>query len=128
MTQNNHAHRRKYNSVVYASKLEAEFAEALDYLQGADNHSGVQVVWVAWQVPFCLPWGARYTLDFIVGKADGSWCCVEVKGIDTREAKERRKALEWFLGFKVNVWTKGGWKQGEGRQPQPDGRTWEETP
>ena len=93
----------EFQGVRFASKLEAEFAQTLETLRYAHSDN-VRVVWWERQIPFQLPWGTKHTVDFVVGKADGSWCLVEVKGMETREARERRRALEWFLGFPITVW------------------------
>jgi len=97
------ARRTTYGGRTYDSKLEARFAQILDIARRAeDPHQ--RVVWVAEQVPFTFPPGSRHRLDFIVGKADGSVCFVEVKGKETPLGLRNRRDLEYYLGHPITVW------------------------
>ncbi len=113
MTQKYHARRTEYNGVVYASKLEAEFASALDLMEHVD-YSYDPCQRVAWWIPqvrfyFPKPWGS-HAVDFLVGYGDGTWELIEVKGKETPDGKRRRKALEYYLGFPIRVWGAKGWQ------------------
>ena len=103
MTSKYHARRTEYGGVVYDSKLEARYAQILDIARMAKNPAD-RVVWVARQVPFYFPWGTYHKLDFIIGKASGVVCFVEVKGADVPLGREKRRILEYYLGHKITVW------------------------
>jgi hypothetical protein len=48
------------------------------------------------QVPFHLPGGVIYRIDFIEYYADGTQLFVDVKGMDTPQSKQKRKqVVEW---------------------------------
>uniref|UniRef100_A0A6M3M2H9 VRR-NUC domain-containing protein n=1 Tax=viral metagenome TaxID=1070528 RepID=A0A6M3M2H9_9ZZZZ len=98
-----HAVRTSYGGRLYDSKLEARFAQILDIARCAEDPAQ-RVVWVAEKVKFTFPWGDSHKPDFIVGKADGSVCFIEVKGYKTRDGEKNRRILEYFLGHAITVW------------------------
>src|SRR5690242_7442296 len=77
------------NGVRYASKREAAYAQQLDLLK----RSNVVLGWCE-QVPFRLPGGITYRLDFLVFYTDGSAKAVEVKGFETKEWIMKKKLMD----------------------------------
>lgn len=73
----------------YASKREAEYAAELGYRKAALN--GDVLDWLE-QVPVKLP-GAKYVVDFMVLKRDGTVELVEVKGVETAAWRAKMRAL-----------------------------------
>jgi hypothetical protein len=116
--------RSKYNAVRtngYASKKEAEYAEGLAAAKAAGDIS----FWLE-QVPFKLPGGSKYLLDFVVftlvpktaraehllmvdkiDRAELHWAFdvrfVEVKGRDLPLGKLKRRQTEELYGIKIEV-------------------------
>ena len=98
MTSKYRARATEYGGRVYSSRLEARYAQLLDLLVVAG-----EVEWWEPQIQFTLPWAAKHKVDFLVCFKSCGCRLVEVKGMETREARERRKALEWFLGEPILV-------------------------
>jgi hypothetical protein len=82
------AKRTEYNGRKYASKAEARFAAKLHERQKAG-----EVIGWAEQVPWYLPGGIRYVLDFLVFESDGSVRAVEIKGFQTPTWKLKAKLM-----------------------------------
>ncbi|RJO61068.1 MAG: DUF1064 domain-containing protein [Dehalococcoidia bacterium] len=53
-----------------------------------------EVVFFLRQVPFYLPGGVRYVVDFQVFKADGTVSFVDVKGMKTESYKAKKRMVE----------------------------------
>lgn len=93
-----HAKRTTLNGKSYASKLEAKYAEKLN----AAKASGILLFYLE-QVPFRLPGGNTYRLDFMEFWANGEITCTEVKGVDTPSWKIKKRLFEETYPITLNV-------------------------
>ncbi len=86
----------------YASKKEAKYAAELKLMKEA----GEIEFWLE-QVPFRLPGGTTYRLDFLVFRMDsmGSWDLefIEVKGMKIRLGEIKRHQVEEIYGIHIEV-------------------------
>jgi hypothetical protein len=55
------------------------------------------------QVPFYLPGGVRYVVDFVEFWNDGEVSFVDVKGYDTPQSKQKRKQVEALWPIKIKL-------------------------
>jgi hypothetical protein len=55
------------------------------------------------EVPILLPAGIKYVVDFIEFLADGSVRFIDVKGFQTPEFKLKKRLLEKFYPFELQV-------------------------
>ncbi len=69
-------------------------AEARYYLYLKARQSTGEVVGFLRQVPFHLPGGVRYVVDFLIFNADGSVQFVDVKGHETAEFKTKMRLVK----------------------------------
>lgn len=83
------AKRTEYNGVVYDSKKEAKYAEQLDLRK----KSG-EIIMVLRQVPFDLPGGVKYRVDFQEFRSDGTVHFIDVKGVRTKTYILKKKMVE----------------------------------
>lgn len=60
------------------------------------------------QVPFLLPGGVKYRLDFLVFYTDGKVDHVDVKGSVTKEFKIKKRQVEDLYPVKINCVKKKG--------------------
>ena len=84
-----HAQRTEYDGAQYASKKEAHYAQELDLRVRAG-----EVVFYLRQVPFHLPGGVIYRVDFAEFWADGTVHFVDVKGMRTKGYIVKQKLVE----------------------------------
>lgn len=94
---------RIYNGVLYASKKEAKFAAELDLRKKAGDIS----FWLR-QVPFALPGGSVYRLDFMAFTRlddEAAWLVdyIEVKGRDLPMGKLKRHQTEEIYHISIRV-------------------------
>lgn len=87
--------RHKYNAVQsevdgfkFDSKLEARYYQELKLRKRAGD-----VVQFLRQVPFHLPGGVKYLVDFLEFHADGTVHWIDCKGMDTQESINKRKQV-----------------------------------
>ena len=96
--------KHKYNAQRtngYASKKEAKYAEEL----GLRQKAGEVWFWLR-QVPFDLPGGSRYFLDFMVFRESASGTHVEFiecKGMDLALGRLKRKQVCEIYGIHITV-------------------------
>ena len=90
------AKRMEYNGQTYDSKKEARFAETLDIAQ-----RGGAVLYYLRQIPFRLPGGIRYLVDFLVVYTDGHIEFVDVKGMKTPMYRLKKKQTEALYPIKI---------------------------
>lgn len=89
---------------LYDSKAEAKRAAELDLLYKAG-----EVLWWLPQVPFPLPGGVKYRLDFMIHWAEhpaGEDCNItfeDVKGILTPVSKLKISQVEEIYGIKIDI-------------------------
>lgn len=88
--------RAKYNSrpkvvdgIRFDSKKEADYYSKLKYAQKAGD-----VVMFLRQVPFDLPGGIKYRIDFVEFWADGTTRFIDVKGFATQKYKLKKRQVE----------------------------------
>jgi hypothetical protein len=88
--------RHKFNAVAtevdgfkFSSKAEARY-----FLQLKARQAAGEVVGFLRQVPFHLPGGVRYVVDFLEFHADGTVHFVDVKGVVTSEFKAKVRQLK----------------------------------
>lgn len=88
--------RHKYNAVrdecdgyKFHSKAEARYYRMLKLRRDTG-----EVPVFLMQVPFVLPGGVRYVVDFLEFHADGTVHWIDVKGRDTRASINKRKQVE----------------------------------
>jgi hypothetical protein len=79
-------------------------AEAHYYLTLKLRQTAGEVVQFLTQVPFVLPGGVRYVVDFLEFHADGSVHWIDVKGRDTQASKNKRKQVEaLYAPIKIEI-------------------------
>ena len=95
--------RHKFNAritevdgIKFQSKREARYYEELKLRQKAG-----EVVFFLRQVPFDLPAGLKYRVDFVEFLADGTVRFVDVKGVRTKEYKIKKKLVESLYPVKI---------------------------
>jgi hypothetical protein len=81
--------RTERDGLSFASKAEARYYERLKARQAAG-----EVVGFLRQVPFHLPGGVRYVVDFMEFHTDGSVHFIDVKGMVTKEFKTKMRLLK----------------------------------
>jgi len=77
------------DGIRFDSKKEARYYGQLKLRQAAG-----EVIQFLRQVPFHLPGGVRYVVDFMEFRADGSVVFVDVKGLETESFKAKRRMVE----------------------------------
>jgi hypothetical protein len=82
----------------FDSKLEGRYYQDLKHLRRAGL-----VKWFTRQVPFILPGGVRYRVDFLVVYPDGIEV-IDCKGRDTQESRNKRRQVRELYGVEVKLW------------------------
>jgi hypothetical protein len=77
----------------FDSKKEAAYYKRLKVLKKA-THDSDRVDFFLRQVPFDLPGGIKYRVDFQVFYCDGRIEFVDVKGFETKEFKMKKRMVE----------------------------------
>lgn len=83
------AKRTDIDGISFSSKKEAVFYSSLKLRQSAGD-----ILFFLRQVPFHLPGGVRYVVDFVTFNADGSVHFIDVKGFKTSEYLMKKKMVE----------------------------------
>ena len=91
-----HARAWYYNGYRFHSKKEAGYCQQLDLLKDAG-----EISYYLCQVPFRLPGGVRYFVDFLIFMADGSVRFVDAKGHRTKEYILKKKQVEALYPVKI---------------------------
>lgn len=86
----------------FPSQLEKKYYEHVMLLQAA----GV-VVFFLQQVPFKLPGGVRYRVDYVLFMADGTIRFVDIKGMETTVSKLKIKQVEDLYPVKIEIVKRG---------------------
>ncbi len=73
----------------FSSKLEWSYFRILEFQKKAGD-----VLFFMRQVPFHLPGGVKYVVDFLIFYSDGRVRFVDVKGMETPEFKMKKKMVE----------------------------------
>jgi hypothetical protein len=92
------AQRTELDGIKFDSKKEAKYYQGLLLAQRAGN-----LVFFLRQVPFYLPGGVRYVVDFVEFWDDGEVSFVDVKGYDTPQSKQKRKQVEALWPIKIKL-------------------------
>lgn len=77
------------DGVKFSSKKEGRYYSELKIRQQLG-----EVVFFLRQVPFYLPGGVKYVVDFVEFLADGTCRFIDVKGFETSEFKAKKKMVE----------------------------------
>lgn len=93
-----HAQRTEYDGIRFDSKKEAQYYSQLKLRQKAGD-----VVFFLRQVPFDLPGGVKYRVDFQVFLQDGTVEFVDVKGMETKDFILKKKQVEALYPIKIKV-------------------------
>ena len=91
-----HAVRTELDGIKFPSKKEALYYQRLKNLKRAG-----EVVFFLRQVPFYLPGGVKYVVDFQVFYADGSVAFIDVKGMRTATYKAKKKMVEALFPVEI---------------------------
>lgn len=92
------AQRTEANGIKFDSKKEARYYQALLIRVRAG-----QVLFFLRQVPIDLPGNVKYRVDFQEFHADGSVHFVDVKGMETKEFKLKKKQVEALYPFEIEI-------------------------
>lgn len=90
--------RTEVDGLKFPSKKEARYYAELKIRVAAG-----EVLFFLMQVPFHLPGGVKYVLDFMEFWADGSVHCVETKGVETEAFKLKKRLVEATYPVKIEV-------------------------
>lgn len=93
-----HAVRVEHDGVKFDSMKEARYYDTLKMLVKAGD-----VVFFLRQVPFHLPGGVTYRVDFQEFRSDGTVHFVEIKGFETKEWIAKKKMVENLYPIKIEV-------------------------
>lgn len=98
-------HRHKFGArptevegIRFDSKKEARYFQKLRMREAAG-----EVLFFLRQVPFHLPGGVRYVVDFQEFHADGKVHFVDVKGMETPEFKAKKKQVEALYPITIEI-------------------------
>ena len=95
--------RVEYDGQKFSSKLEGDYFLYLTKLKSTG-----QVIQFLRQVPFHLPGGVRYVVDFMELWADGNLIFTDTKGMETADFKMKKKLVEdIYRPIKINVVRRG---------------------
>ena len=86
------------DGIRFDSKKEATYFGQLKLRQKAG-----EVVMFLRQVPFHLPGGVRYVVDFQEFHADGSVHFIDVKGMQTADFKMKKKMVEDLYPVEIEI-------------------------
>jgi len=97
--------RHKFNNAIvkkdnlnFASKKEAAYYDHLKELREKGD-----VVFFLFQVPFHLPGGIKYIVDFVEFHSDGTVHFIDVKGMITDKFKLKKKLVEATYPVEIEV-------------------------
>ncbi len=99
-----HAKPTTFNNKKYSSKLEAQYAQKLEFAKTSG-----QLLFYLEQVPLRLEGQIKYLIDFVEFWAPkdnenaGDIIWTEVKGLDLQAGKNKRKQAEERYGIEINV-------------------------
>lgn len=88
----------KADEIKFSSKAERAYYHRLKFLQQSGD-----VVFFLMQVPFRLPGGVKYVVDFQIFYADGTVSFVDVKGVSTPLFILKKKQVEEIYPITIEV-------------------------
>ena len=86
------------DNIRFASTKEAKYYTELKLRQKAG-----EIVFFLMQVPFLLPGGVKYYADFVEFHEDGTVHFVDVKGMQTKEFKTKKKMVEALYPIEIEI-------------------------
>lgn len=86
----------------FPSTLEWKYFKHLELLKKAG-----EVIFFLRQVPFHLPGGVKYVVDYQIFNRDGSIQFVDVKGVETSEFILKKKMVEDLYPVTIDIVKKG---------------------
>jgi hypothetical protein len=86
------------DGIKFSSKAEATYYDRLKLMLAAGK-----VVMFLRQVPFYLPGGVKYVVDFQVFWDDGSVEFIDVKGVETESFRAKRRMVEALFPVKITT-------------------------
>lgn len=98
MTSKYHSKMIEFEGITYHSKAEFTFELHLRFLKTMGR-----VTWWTRQVPFYLPGGKRYLVDFLVMMKNGDVRIVDVKGFDTKVSQLKRSVVQGLTAVRVEI-------------------------
>jgi hypothetical protein len=97
--------RNKYNAkkctvdnITFDSKAEARFYQLVKFRQLTG-----EIKYFLMQVPFRLPGGTIYRVDFVLFMADGSVEYIDVKGFQTQVFKIKKREIEAVYPIELKI-------------------------
>lgn len=93
-----HAIPTESDGINFSSKKEARYYQTLKLRQAAG-----EVLFFLRQVPFHLPAGVKYVVDFQEFHADGTVHFTDVKGMETPTFKAKRRMVEALYPIKIET-------------------------
>lgn len=93
-----HAKRVEDRGQNFPSTIEWKYFLRLEMLQKAG-----ELLFFLRQVPFHLPGGVKYVIDFVEFWRDGEIRFTEVKGMETAEFKAKKKMVEALYPIEIQV-------------------------
>lgn len=82
----------------FPSKLEWKVSQTLELRKKAG-----EIIFFLRQVPFHLPGGVKYVVDFQVFETNGSVRFLDAKGMETAEFKMKKKMVEDLYPVEIEV-------------------------
>jgi hypothetical protein len=89
---------RRYNGILFASVKEMDYYKDLELLIKAG-----EMRFFLRQVPFDLPGGVKYRVDFVEFRKDGSVRFMDVKGVKTDMFIMKRKQVQSLYPIKIET-------------------------
>lgn len=86
------------DGIKFSSKKEAAYYRNLTLLQKAG-----EIVFFLRQVPFYLPGGVKYVVDFVEFRADGSVHFVDCKGMETESFRAKKRMVEALFPVEIET-------------------------
>ena len=86
------------DGIRFPSKKEAEYYDKLKR-----DLQEEKIIFFLMQVPFHIPGGAKYLVDFVVFDSNGTVRFIDVKGYETPQFKLKKKLVEQFYPVKIEV-------------------------
>lgn len=90
--------RTEVDGINFDSKKEARYYQQLKLRVSAG-----EVLFFLRQVPFHLPGGVRYVVDFQEFHADGTVHFVDVKGVQTKDFVMKKKMVESIYPIEIEI-------------------------
>ena len=90
--------RTESDGIKFDSKKEAKYYDELKIRQRIG-----EVLFFLRQVPFHLPGGVRYVVDFVEFRADETVAFIDVKGMETESFRAKKRMVESLFPIEIKV-------------------------